>query len=111
MLVESLSVGVVCLGLAYGLDKFLGTGIFSWKEKTPSKLMRSNADQDSVMRNQHHQKGMIAKNVFGKFYGGKHKARVSYTEKEICVPHPVIVNFINNLYKERKQKCVTKNCK
>ncbi|QMV29099.1 hypothetical protein AP1_0392 [Aeromonas phage AP1] len=44
MLVESLSVGVVCLGLAYGLDKFLGTGIFSWKEKTPSKLMRSNAD-------------------------------------------------------------------
>lgn len=105
MLIESLSVLGIGLGLAYGLDKFMGTGIFSWKEKVPSSLMRSDEDALSIKKNIVNRNDMVNKMyAAGTYYGGKHKSKTRHVETKIHNPHPVIVNYMNNLYKKSKKK-------
>lgn len=105
MLIESLSVGAVCLGLAYGLDKFMGTGLFKWKE-TPKdiNLVISKEDQNRKLKNELNLGKIVndQKLKNKKYYGG-HKSKVIHKEHKLNKPHPVIVNFVNKLYKENQK--------
>ncbi|UYD59343.1 hypothetical protein HPMBJEAJ_00244 [Aeromonas phage avDM6] len=105
MLIESLSVLAVSVGIAYGLDKFMGTGFFKWKETPKDNLIISKEDQDRKLKNDHNLGEIIHKQkVKNKnYYGGGYKAKVVNHKFNVSKPHPVIINFVNKLYKENQK--------
>ena len=104
MLIESLSVLAVSVGIAYGLDKFMGTGFFKWKEKQKDNLIISKEDQDRKLKNEYNLGKIVNEQKLKnkKYYGGN-KSNIIHKEYKVNKPHPVIVNFVNKLYKENQK--------
>lgn len=99
-----LLIVVLFVIMTYYVDKFMGLGMF--KRKDPNTgLLITKEDRDNKLTNDYN-RIYISAPTNRKVKGMKYvkKPRILTEVKNLNTPHPIVTNFVNKLYNDKRNK-------
>lgn len=99
-----LLIVVLFVIMAYYVDKFMGLGMF--KRRDPNTgLLITKEDRDNKLTNDYN-RIYISTPTNRKVKGMKYvkKPRILTEVKNLNTPHPIVTNFVNKLYNDKRDK-------